>query len=58
MIQLINKYTGTTMWVADNRVDEYLAAGHKLAAVLTHEPAKPTEEAVKAVVKRQRAKKK
>ena len=32
MRRLINKLTGGDMWVADNRVDEYLAAGHKLAA--------------------------
>ena len=30
------------MWVADKRKDEYLAAGHKLAAELY---AKPVEEA-------------
>ena len=32
MIKLINSHTGTDMWVAENRLDEYLAAGHKLAA--------------------------
>lgn len=32
MIKLINGITGTEMWVADNRVEEYLAAGHKPAA--------------------------
>ena len=32
MRRLINKLTGGDMWVADNRVDEYLAAGHALAA--------------------------
>ena len=32
MIKLINKTTNTPMWVADERKDEYLAAGHKLAA--------------------------
>lgn len=31
MIEMINKVTGTTMWIADNRVDEYLKAGHSLA---------------------------
>lgn len=40
MVKLINKNTGSIMWVADNRVDEYLKAGHKSPA-----PAeKPTEE--------------
>lgn len=33
MVEFINKLTGGTMWVADNRVEEYKAAGHKLAAV-------------------------
>ena len=32
MIKFINKVTGTEMWVAENRVDEYKAAGHKPAA--------------------------
>lgn len=32
MTKLINKDFGTEMWVADNRRDEYIAAGHKLAA--------------------------
>ena len=40
MILFINKITGTEMWVADNRKEQYLAAGHKLAA----DPIKPTEE--------------
>ncbi len=32
MIQFINKATGVDMWVHETRVEEYLAAGHKLAA--------------------------
>lgn len=32
MVKLINKWTGAEMWVAENRVEEYLAAGHKLVA--------------------------
>lgn len=40
MIKFKNRLTGTTMWVADERKDEYLAAGHKLAATCV----KPTEE--------------
>ena len=31
MIAFINAVTGTEMLVADDRKDEYLAAGHKLA---------------------------
>lgn len=33
MVKFINKYTGGVMWVADDRAEEYKAAGHKLAAV-------------------------
>ena len=32
MMKMINGFTGTEMWVADDRVDEYKAAGHRLAA--------------------------
>jgi hypothetical protein len=43
MIKLINKTTGTPMWVADERKDEYLEAGHKLASAPSAK--KPVEEA-------------
>lgn len=48
MIKLINKITGGETWVADNRVDEYLAAGHKLAA----EAEKPKKTPVKKPAKK------
>lgn len=32
MVEMINRVMGTKMLVADDRVDSYLAAGHKLAA--------------------------
>lgn len=32
MVKFINKTTGSVMYVADERVEEYKAAGHKLAA--------------------------
>ena len=32
MIKFINRLTHSEMWVADERKDEYLAAGHRLAA--------------------------
>jgi hypothetical protein len=32
MIRFINRITGGEMWVADDRVGEYKAAGHRLAA--------------------------
>lgn len=38
MKKLINRYTNTEMWVADERVEKYLKAGHKPA-----EPPKPTK---------------
>ena len=44
MIKLINCRTNTVMWVADSRVDEYLAAGHTLA-VDTPDDEKPTKPA-------------
>ncbi len=32
MVRMINAWTGTEMFVADDRIDEYLAAGCVLAA--------------------------
>lgn len=32
MVKFINRFTGNEMWVAEDRVKEYEAAGHKLAA--------------------------
>lgn len=32
MIKLIHARSGGEMWVHESRLDEYLAAGHKLAA--------------------------
>lgn len=32
MIEFINRLTGTRMWVADERKEQYLEAGHKLAS--------------------------
>jgi hypothetical protein len=34
MVRMINCFTGDEFWVADDRVEEYKAAGHKLAADL------------------------
>jgi len=44
MVKLINKHTGSFFWVADERAEEYKAAGHKLAASASV-PQKPIEEA-------------
>lgn len=55
MIEFINRVTGTPMWVADNRADEYMAAGHKLAADTAEEPTPqsvPEEKRRKATKKR------
>lgn len=34
MVRMINGFTGREFWVADDRVEEYKAAGHTLAADL------------------------
>lgn len=46
MTRLISAWTGTEMWVADDRVDEYLGMGHTLPQETTK---KPIEEPVKKV---------
>lgn len=51
MVKLINKRTGSSFWVTDERVEEYKAAGHKLAASsaaqkpIKEEPVEAKEEA-------------
>ena len=49
MVKMINRVTGTEMWIAEERKEEYLAAGHKLAAepAPTEEPKKRTKKEVK-----------
>lgn len=49
MVKFINRLTGTEMWVADDRVEEYKAAGHKLAAENVE---KPKKESVRKPVKK------
>lgn len=44
MVKFINAHTGTEMWVAEERVEEYRAAGHKLAAEPSAEVKKPTRK--------------
>lgn len=34
MVRFINSVTGTEMWVHETRIEEYKAAGHRLAADL------------------------
>lgn len=45
------------MWVADERQDEYIAAGHKLAAAPVSKPTEVVDEEPKKVVKKTTAKK-
>lgn len=55
MIELINALTGVSMLVADDRVDEYTAAGHKLAVSTTVE--KPKEAPKKRATTKKTSKK-
>lgn len=48
MVKLINRDTGTEMWVDESRVAEYRAAGHTPAAPASA-PAKEPEEKPQAV---------
>lgn len=57
MIELTNKITGGKMRVAESRLDEYLAAGHKLAADIMPVPEATKEEAPKKRTPARRKKK-
>jgi len=50
VVKLINKFTGSPMWVAESRLEEYLAVGHqKPSAKAAPKAEKPIEaEPVKA----------
>lgn len=52
MVELIHGTSGNPMWVAEDRVQEYLAAGHKLAAKPVSE--KPAEEKKKLAPRQRR----
>ena len=45
MVKMINRITGTPMWVSDDRVADYLSAGHKKADsdAFMNEPIEPVE---------------
>jgi hypothetical protein len=49
MIKMNNCFTGIEFWVADDRVEEYKAAGHKLAADL-EKPKSEVKQAEKSEV--------
>lgn len=53
MIEFINALTGSQMWVHESRVEEYLAAGHRLAAGES-----PEKQPVKEAPKKSSAKRK
>lgn len=60
MVEFRNKITGGVMWVAEDRVDEYKAAGHVPAAHYMNEPVDagmPTEDAKPATKRKPRVKK-
>jgi hypothetical protein len=59
MIKLIHRTSGTPMWVADDRIDEYLEAGHKLASeICEKEPEEePKEEPEKKEAPKKQSKK-
>lgn len=48
MVKMINTLFDNEMWVAEDRVDEYIAAGHKLAA----SEAAPAEKSKKTTAKK------
>lgn len=52
MLKLINSLTGTEMFVADDRIDEYLSAGHVLADNPPAKKTAPVEEKPKEAPKK------
>ena len=54
MMKMINRITGTEMWIADNRLDEYLARGHQLAPLPGGRPEKATPAEMAAVRKKRK----
>ena len=45
MVKFINRLTGTTMWVHEDRAEEYMAAGHTPAVIPADEkPKKPARK--------------
>lgn len=46
MVKLINAVTGTDMYVAESRLVEYIAEGHKLAVEVPPAPPLPKKKTV------------
>ena len=51
MVRFINRFTGNEMWVAEDRVEYYKAAGHK-PAVIDPKPIKPVTASRKTTNKK------
>lgn len=49
-VKMIDRRTGTNFWVTEERVEEYKAAGHKLAATPSAPKAKEVVEKAKEEV--------
>ncbi len=52
MVKMINAVLGNVMWVSEDKVEEYTAAGHKIAAAVDSQPAAPEAKPVKAAKKK------
>jgi hypothetical protein len=50
-IKMINKDNGAEMWVAETRIDEYLALGHILPVIAKAKPVEPIETEKKTAPK-------
>lgn len=57
MVKMVNRLTGTVMYVDESRVDEYMGRGHTLPPVPTTEE-KPKAEKPKVEPKKRPQKKK
>ncbi len=57
MVEMVNFLTKTQMWVADDRVEEYKAAGHWLAADpgTTHAEVEDVKEPKKRSTKKKKS---
>ena len=57
-VQMVNGIFGNLMWITEDKVEEYKAAGHKLAASTpAKEPEKTVSEEVKADIKENKKRK-
>lgn len=44
MVKMVNRLTGSYMYVDESRVEEYKAAGHKMAVSLDAKPKAPARK--------------